>query len=53
MLEGTSLSEDFEKMFVNKMKIECGFGYTSKIETMFKDIESSRMEMIEFKKSIR
>jgi hypothetical protein len=35
------------------MKIECGSNFTSKIETMFKDIDTSKNEMIDFKKNLR
>jgi hypothetical protein len=53
LIEGTSLSDEFEQLFVGKMKTECGTAYTSKIETMFKDIESSKFEILDFKKNQR
>ena len=53
LIEGTSLSDEFEKLYVTKMKMECGSTYTSKIESMFKDIETSKMEIVEFKKNTR
>ena len=35
------------------MKRECGCSFTSKIETMFKDMEISKIELVEFKKNVR
>lgn len=35
------------------MKMECGSSYTNKIESMFKDIETSKLEIVEFKKNTR
>jgi hypothetical protein len=35
------------------MKEECGNFYTSKLDTMFRDLEFSTRESIEFSKSIR
>ncbi|KAL7470770.1 hypothetical protein ACHAXS_011044 [Conticribra weissflogii] len=42
LLTGRSVSSDVEKSFLSKLKAECGTGYTSKMEGMFKDMELSR-----------
>ena len=43
--------EDFERGLVLKLKEECGFQYTQKLEVMFKDIKMSDDTMNEFKQS--
>jgi cullin-4 len=42
LLLNKSSSIDAERSFVSKLKAECGSGYTSKMEGMFKDIELSK-----------
>jgi cullin-4 len=42
LLTGRSVSSDVERSFLSKLKAECGAGYTSKMEGMFKDMELSR-----------
>ena len=42
LLVGKSASVDCEKSMLSKLKAECGAGFTSKLEGMFKDIELSR-----------
>jgi len=42
LLTGRAVSTDMEKSFLSKLKAECGAGYTSKMEGMFKDMELSR-----------
>jgi len=42
LLTGRSVSSDVERSFLSKLKAECGTGYTSKMEGMFKDMELSR-----------
>jgi cullin-4 len=42
LLTGRSVSSDMERSFLSKLKAECGTGYTSKMEGMFKDMELSR-----------
>jgi len=37
-----SASVDSEKSMLSKLKAECGAGFTSKLEGMFKDMELSR-----------
>ena len=41
LLIGTGLNEEAEKLMISKLKIECGFQYTSKLETMMKDMAIS------------
>lgn len=49
LLDQRSASEDAEKMLVLKLKEECGFQFTQKLEVMFKDIKMSEETMLEFK----
>jgi len=42
LLLNKSSSIDSERSFVSKLKAECGTGYTSKMEGMFKDVELSK-----------
>jgi len=51
LLEQRSLNEDAERAFVLKLKEECGFQFTQKLEVMFKDIKMSEEIMGEFKGS--
>jgi len=45
LLLSKSASVDLERSFISKLKTECGTGYTSKMEGMFKDMELSREVM--------
>lgn len=49
MLGQRSISQDFEKTMIQKLKIECGHQFTSKLEGMFKDVSLSRDESDQFK----
>lgn len=49
LLVGKSASVDSEKSMLSKLKAECGAGFTSKLEGMFKDMELSREININFK----
>lgn len=51
LLLGKSVSIDAEKLMISKLKAECGAGYTSKLEGMFKDIELSKDFMALFNQS--
>ncbi|KAH3743482.1 cullin 4 [Pelomyxa schiedti] len=42
LLLGKSASLDMEKAMVTRLKAECGSGFTSKLEGMFKDIDLSK-----------
>ena len=51
LLLGKSASIDAEKSMISKLKTECGSGFTSKLEGMFKDMELSKDIMISFRQS--
>ncbi|KAJ3347769.1 Cullin-4 [Entophlyctis luteolus] len=53
LLLGKSSSVDSEKSMLLKLKAECGPGFTSKLESMFKDIETSKDIVASFKQSPR
>ena len=42
LLTNRTTSTDMERSFLSKLKAECGAGYTSKMEGMFKDMDLSR-----------
>ena len=50
LLEGLSQSEDQEKSMIAKLKNECGYQWTSKLEGMFKDVQNSKEICQEFQK---
>lgn len=49
LLVGKSASVDAEKSMLSKLKQECGGGFTSKLEGMFKDMELSKDINLQFK----
>jgi len=49
LLVGKSASIDSEKSMLSKLKAECGAGFTSKMEGMFKDMELSKDINMAFK----
>lgn len=49
LLLNKSVSDDFEKNMISKLKTECGCQFTSKLEGMFKDMSVSATIMEEFK----
>ncbi|XP_017785971.1 PREDICTED: cullin-4A isoform X2 [Nicrophorus vespilloides] len=49
LLVGKSASVDAEKSMLSKLKQECGGGFTSKLEGMFKDMELSKDIVVAFK----
>jgi len=51
LLLDKSASVDAEKSMISKLKAECGSGFTSKLEGMFKDVDLSRDVMTSFKES--
>ncbi|XP_070538317.1 cullin-4A-like [Ptychodera flava] len=53
LLVGKSASVDAEKSMLSKLKQECGGGFTSKLEGMFKDMELSKDIMVAFKQSMQ
>jgi len=52
LLVGKSASVDAEKSMLSKLKQECGGGFTSKLEGMFKDMELSKDVNIAFKQYV-
>lgn len=51
LLDQRSANEDAEKLLILKLKEECGFQFTQKLEVMFKDIKMSEETMNEFKQT--
>ncbi|XP_077224374.1 cullin-3A-like [Tasmannia lanceolata] len=45
LLSGKSLSEDAERSLIVKLKTECGYQFTSKLEGMFTDMKTSQDTM--------
>lgn len=48
LLQSRSLSDDAEKLFITKLKTECGSQYTSKIEGMLNDMRLANGAVEEF-----
>mmetsp|Transcript_33794 Transcript_33794/g.76419 ORF Transcript_33794/g.76419 Transcript_33794/m.76419 type:complete len:630 (-) Transcript_33794:160-2049(-) len=48
LLGGKSLSEDSERSMIAKLKTECGYQFTSKLEGMFTDMAMSKETMAQF-----
>jgi len=49
LIKETSASEDAESSMIGKLKDACGFEYTSKLQRMFQDIQTSRDTNSQFK----
>jgi cullin 3 len=49
LLHGKSSSDDAERSLLVKLRTECGFQFTSKLESMFTDVRTSKDIMAEFK----
>lgn len=49
LLSGRTTSDDAERSLLVKLKTECGYQFTSKLESMFTDIKTSRDTMMDFK----
>jgi cullin 3 len=48
LLNNNSVSEDSERLMIAKLKMECGFQFTSKLEGMFQDIHMNQESSMEF-----
>ncbi|XP_056913040.1 cullin-3-like [Takifugu flavidus] len=48
LLSNTGVSDEIEKSMILRLKTECGFQFTAKLEGMFKDISVSNTTMQEF-----
>jgi cullin 3 len=51
LLGGKDINEELERSVVAKLKAECGYQFTSKIEGMFKDLQISTGLMEEYRRS--
>jgi cullin 3 len=51
LLDSRRVLEDAEKEVIKKLKEECGFLFTQRLEVMFKDIKMSEQRMQEFKQT--
>merc|ERR1711871_635241 len=51
MLSGRSISEDAERGMISKLKKECGYQFTQRMEGMFKDVHISKDVLNRFRKS--
>ncbi|RIB05755.1 Cullin [Gigaspora rosea] len=49
LLLGRSVSDDAERGMIGKLKIECGYQFTTKLEGMFNDMRISTDTMTDFK----
>ena len=49
LLHGRSISDDAERSLLVKLRTECGYQFTSKLESMFTDVRTSRDAMVDFK----
>ena len=50
LLMGLCESEHAEKSMIAKLKTECGYQWTNKLEGMFKDVQLSKEMMMQFRK---
>eukprot|EP01135_Chromosphaera_perkinsii_P007936 Nk52_evm8s1073 gene=Nk52_evmTU8s1073 len=53
LLQGKSVSVDAERSMISKLKSECGYQFTCKLEGMFKDMGLSSDCMEKYKKRLR
>jgi cullin 3 len=53
LLLGRSVSDDAELNVIQRLKMECGFQFTTKVEGMFKDISKSATTMEAFRGYLR
>ncbi|GMH33867.1 hypothetical protein BSKO_01701 [Bryopsis sp. KO-2023] len=53
LLSGRSYSDDAERSLLVKLKTECGYQFTSKLESMFNDIKTSEDMMRDFKEFVQ
>ncbi|KAK9837407.1 hypothetical protein WJX81_000098 [Elliptochloris bilobata] len=49
LLSSRTVSDDAERSLLVKLKTECGYQFTSKLESMFTDIKTSRDTMADFR----
>eukprot|EP00171_Calliarthron_tuberculosum_P013908 IDg13908t1 len=53
LLYDKSASLDLEKSMISKLKVQCGSQFTSKLESMFRDVDASKDLMHSFKNHAR
>jgi cullin 3 len=53
LLSGRSVSDEAERMMIAKLKTECGYQYTSKLEGMFNDMHMSKDTMEQYHQAVR
>ena len=53
LLGGRTVSDDAERSLIVKLKYECGYQFTSKLESMFTDMRTSRDTMEGFRNMLR
>ena len=49
LLTGRSVSDDAERGMLSKLKVECGYQFTQKLEGMFHDMKTSGDTMTAYK----
>lgn len=49
LLQGRSVSDDAERGMLAKLKVECGFQFTQKLEGMFHDMKISTDTMLAYR----
>ena len=52
LLFGRSASDDCERSMISKLRVECGYQFTSKLEGMFNDIRLSKDAQVVYKSHI-
>lgn len=52
LLHARSASSEAERSFISKMKTECGYMYTTKMEVMFNDMKTSDETTMAFKEKV-
>ena len=53
LLNNKSASHEAEKMMLSKLKAECGYHFTTKLEGMFSDMRSSKDAMDKFRDDVK
>lgn len=52
LLSGRTVSDDAERSLIVKLKTECGYQFTSKLEGMFTDMKTSKDTMAAFQQKM-
>ena len=52
LLGGKSVSDELEKSMIAKLRLECGYQFTSKLEGMFQDMNLSKTVQDSFRESV-